>query len=152
MSLGYVDIQNGRGYIDVDRFILMGDDFCSDSESRRVHGYVAGVLRNHDDSNDPVRPMTAKINRIIVNGPCTIVFWDDNTKTMVRRSDDDKDSNRTAIIYAIAKKKFGNTSRIHRAVDRFAKTNAQRVAILNYIVANDGFDVDDILKKFCENF
>lgn len=152
MSLGYVDVQNGRGYIDIDCFILMGNDFCSDSESTRVYGYIAGVLRNHDDSNDHVRPMTAKIDRIIFNDPCTIVFWDDNTKTIVRRSDGDLDSIRTAIIYAIAKKKFGNTSRIHRAVDRFAKTNDQRVAILEYIVANDGFDIDDILKKFYENF
>lgn len=94
-----------------------------------------------------VPPFDQKITRIIYNGPCTIVFWNDDTKTVVKRSEDDKPDRKVALIYAIAKKKFGTMSQVHKAVDRFAKSNAQRIAILNYIVAQDGFDVDELLNS-----
>lgn len=94
-----------------------------------------------------VPPFDQKITRIIYNGPCTIVFWSDDTKTVVKRSEDDKPDRKVALIYAIAKKKFGTMSQVHKAVNRFAKSNAQRIAILNYIVAQDGFDVDELLNS-----
>lgn len=107
---------------------------------------IEGYIKAGNDK-DFVPPFDQKITRIIYNGPCTIVFWNDDAKTVVKRSEDDKPDRKVALIYAIAKKKFGTMSQVHKAVDRFAKSNAQRIAILNYIVAQDGFDVDELLNS-----
>lgn len=89
-----------------------------------------------------------KIEKIIVNGNATIVFWADKTKTVVKRAEGDKNDRKIALVYAIAKKKYGNISRVHKETDPFASTNAQRIAILRYIVAKDGFDIDKIMDDF----
>lgn len=89
-----------------------------------------------------------KIEKIITNGNATIVFWGDKTKTVVKRAEGDKNDRKIALIYAIAKKKYGNISRVHKEIDPFASTNAQRIAILKYIVAKDGFDIDKIMDDF----
>lgn len=89
---------------------------------------------------------TPRITKIIFSGPVTIVFWRDGSKTMVRRSDDDKYDREAAVTYAIAKRMFGNNTRIHKEIDKFAKSNAQRIAILKYIVSKSGYDVEKLLK------
>lgn len=47
------------------------------------------------------------IDRVIFNGDHTIVWFKDNTKTMVKRSPVDKDDRQTSIVYAIVKRMFG---------------------------------------------
>lgn len=86
--------------------------------------------------------------KVIFNGPATIVFWEDGTKTIVKCAEGDKNDPKVGLLYAIAKKKFGNNSRIHKEIDKFVSSNAQRVAILKYIVAKDGFDIDKIYEQF----
>lgn len=85
------------------------------------------------------------IKKVVFNGPATIVFWTDGTKTIVKCAEGDKYDRKVALLYAIAKKKFGNNSRVHKEIDPFASSNAQRVAILKYILAKDGFDIDKIM-------
>ena len=62
------------------------------------------------------------IDRIILNGPATIVFWNDGTKTVVKISEDDIKDNKfdvyTAVAYALAKKHFGTNSAFKRKVAR----------------------------------
>lgn len=88
-----------------------------------------------------------KIKKVIFSGPCTIVLWTNGDKTVVKRAEGDKNDREVAVLYAIAKKKFGNITRVHKKLDPFAKTNAQRIAILRYIVAEDGFDVEKLVKE-----
>lgn len=88
-----------------------------------------------------------KIKKVIFSGPCTIVLWANGDKTVVKRSEGDKNDREVAVLYAIAKKKFGNITRAHKKIDPCAKTNAQRIAILRYIVAEDGFDVEKLVKE-----
>ena len=85
------------------------------------------------------------IKRVSFNGPATIVFWEDGTKTVVKRAEGDKHDIKVALLYAFAKKKFGNNSRIHKEIDPFVNSNAQRIALLNYIIAKDGVDIDKIM-------
>lgn len=63
-----------------------------------------------------------QIKRIIFNGPATIVFWEDGTKTVVKISEDDIRDGKfdiyTGVSYAIAKKLFGTNSAFKREVDR----------------------------------
>lgn len=88
-----------------------------------------------------------EIKKVIFSGPCTIVLWANGDKTVVKRAEGDKNDREVAVLYAIAKKKFGNITRVHKKLDPFAKTNAQRIAILRYIVAEDGFDVEKLVKE-----
>lgn len=91
-----------------------------------------------------IRPM---IKKVIFSGMCTILLWANGDKTIVKRYPGDKNDREVAVLYAIAKHKFGNITRVHKKLDPFAKTNAQRVAILRYIVAQDGFDVEKLVKE-----
>lgn len=88
------------------------------------------------------------LTKVIFNGPATIVFWEDGTKTIVKCAEGDKNDPKVGLLYAIAKRKFGKKRRIYEEIDPFASSNAQRVAILKYIVAKDGFDIDKIYKQF----
>lgn len=55
--------------------------------------------------------------RILRSGPCTIVFWEDGTKTMVRRAmDEETDSPYEAFTAALAIKIFGSNSAVKRTV------------------------------------
>ena len=54
--------------------------------------------------------------RILKSGPCTIVFWQDGTKTMVRRAADEADDDYSAFTAALAIKIFGSNSAVKRTV------------------------------------
>lgn len=85
------------------------------------------------------------IKKVTFNGPATIVFWKDGTKTVVKLAEGDKHDAKIALLYAFAKKKFGNNSRIHKEIDPFVNSNAQRIALLSYIIAKDGVDLDKLM-------
>lgn len=55
-------------------------------------------------------------NKIMKSGPCTIVFWKDGTKTMVRRAADEVDDDYSAFTAALAIKIFGSNSAVKRTV------------------------------------
>lgn len=52
--------------------------------------------------------MTPTIKDVIFNPPATIVFWSDNTKTVVRAQDDDPYDPEKGLAMAISKKMLGN--------------------------------------------
>lgn len=100
--------------------------------------------------NDPTPLLLTpdySVKRVLCNGLATIVLWADGTKTVVKLAEGDKNDRRVALLYAFAKRKFGSNSRIHKEIDRFAKSNAQRIALLNYIVAKDGVDIDKVMEN-----
>jgi len=55
--------------------------------------------------------------KIIYNGPATIVFWNDGTKTVVKRSKKDKDNKYNAFCAALAIKTFGTNSQVMKLVN-----------------------------------
>ena len=63
---------------------------------------------------DVSKALTPK--KIIHNGPATIVFWKDGTKTIVRINDYDNDNPYYALVSALAKKVFGNNSKVNKIV------------------------------------
>lgn len=79
----------------------------------------------HQELRLPWDKSELQINRIIVNGPATIVFWEDGTKTVVKISDADMDGGKydiyAGVSYAIGKKLFGSNSAFKREVDRKTK-------------------------------
>lgn len=65
--------------------------------------------------------MGVKVNptptKIIRSGDCTIVFWDDDTKTIVRKSADvSDDSLYTAFTAAFAIKMYGSNSKLKKII------------------------------------
>ena len=52
--------------------------------------------------------------KIIKSGDRTIVFWNDNTKTIVKRSNDTEDDLYSAFCAALAKKVFGSNSQVKK--------------------------------------
>lgn len=56
--------------------------------------------------------------KIIKSGDVTIVFWSDNSKTIVRRDSEDADNLHTAFCAALAKKIFGSNSHIKKTIAR----------------------------------
>lgn len=56
--------------------------------------------------------------QILQNGPVTIVFWKDGTKTIVRKSENSADDPYSAFCAALAKKIYGNNSRVKKILDK----------------------------------
>ena len=63
---------------------------------------------------DPMR--SYRVKRIIYNNPATIVFWMDGTKTVVKKAKGEKFNKYTAFCAALAKKMYGNNSRVNAIV------------------------------------
>lgn len=64
-----------------------------------------------------VTPKPYEIDHIVKNGPAMVVFWMDGTKTIVKRKEGEKDDDYLAFCAALAKKIYGNNSRVKRIVD-----------------------------------
>lgn len=120
------------------------DFFQKETNKMKYHEIFNSLTTGFTLGNITIRPT---IKKVIFSGPCTIVLWANGDKTVVKRAEGDKNDREVAVLYAIAKKKFGNITRVHKKLDPFAKTNAQRIAILRYIVAEDGFDVEKLVKE-----
>lgn len=55
--------------------------------------------------------------RILKSGDRTIVFWQDGTKTIVKRADDEDDNDYIAFTAALAKRLFGSNSAVKKAIE-----------------------------------
>lgn len=82
-------------------------------------------------------PQKASIHKIVFNGPATVVFWTDGTKTIVRYNDDTEtiDDREKAVFAACAKKLLGTNAtgsnyldRIKPAFDEAQEEWAKRIA------------------------
>lgn len=61
-------------------------------------------------------PVMYAPKKIIYNGPATIVFWEDGTKTIVKKAKGEKNNRYNAFCAALAKKLYGNNSVVNRLV------------------------------------
>ena len=65
-----------------------------------------------------------KPKRILKSGLATIVFWEDGSKTVVRRAEDEPDNEYTAFTAALAKRVFGSNNAIKKIIK--TKTEVQK--------------------------
>lgn len=61
------------------------------------------------------------IDRVIFNGPATIVFWTDGTKTVVKCAEGETYDKKTSILWAYAKKICGTSSRMNKVLDKLVE-------------------------------
>lgn len=59
------------------------------------------------------------IERVIFNDPATIVFWSDDTKTVVKAQDDEEFDPEKGLAMAIAKKKLGNNGNYYNHIKKW---------------------------------
>lgn len=86
----------------------------------RVHGAVNPIVEAM--RRGMVRDMIAP-SRILKSGNRTIVFWADGTKTIVKRADDETESDYAAYTAALGIKLYGSNSALKRIV---AQTETQK--------------------------
>lgn len=85
------------------------------------HPIIPDEIKTIKNGDKTMKPTDLRVKNIIYNGPCTIVFWMDNTKTIVRLKEGDTYDPHAAFCIAVAKKVYGNNSKISRIVDHFSK-------------------------------
>lgn len=85
-----------------------------------AYGASAGLQPEY-----PARPMQEafilEVKKIIKNGPATVVFWADGSKTIVKLQDGDQDDIYAAFTAALAKKIFGSTSKVKKIMEKALK-------------------------------
>lgn len=69
--------------------------------------YVAASLASRHKAS-VATPTNLDIDRVIVNGPATVVFWNDGTKTVVKCAEDETWDDEKAIAMAVLKRLYGN--------------------------------------------
>lgn len=93
--------------------------------TRKGQKIIADLIRTcHNDFTDIEfsigrKNMNFTPKKIIFNKPATIVFWEDGTKTVVKCSEDDKYSEYFGFLAALAKKIYGNSSRVRKIVEKW---------------------------------
>ena len=70
------------------------------------------------------------VKKIIHSGRCTIVLWEDGTKTIVKQSENDDWDEYAAFCAAFCKKIFGSTSAVKKMIGKktvaYRPTNAEK--------------------------
>ena len=91
----------------------INDDFL---DSIRYY-YDLSMVENNSESIDLRVDIPGMIDRVIFNDPATIILWNDGSKTVVKRSDDDIWDSEKGFCMAVIKKLYGNTSFIKRFME-----------------------------------
>lgn len=84
------------------------------------------------------------IKKVIFNNPATIVFWDDDTKTVVKCGKRDTFDCEKGVAMAIAKKALGNTKDYYKEIKKFLPKEEERKKSL---VSDEGL-INLMLKVF----
>ena len=90
-----------------------------DSMAENCHVYLDDLLKRHRNINMP------GIDKVIFNPPATIVMWNDGTKTVVKASGESF-SEEVGLCEAIAKRYFGNRSKLKKAVKDAKRPEGRR--------------------------
>lgn len=90
---------------------------------QEVYNNIVEQFKKEDDkmtTNNIITNHFPVIEKVIINGPATIVYFDDKDRVIVKKMNVDKDDLFSAVAQAYCKKVFGSTSAFHREVlDKF---------------------------------
>lgn len=75
-----------------------------------------------------------KPKKIIQNGIATIVFWNDDTKTVVKLADGEENDIFTAFCVAFTKRLFGSTSAINRQIEKTFQPSKKEIEAYNEVL------------------
>lgn len=111
-----------------------------DEDIRRTQEMMDTVGKMIHEREERKIAMTPK--KIMRNGPATIVFWEDGTKTVVKKMPGDKDDIYAAFCAAFTKKYFGSNEKVKATVDSLCGPSEK---VINEIV-------DDFYTKHVDDF
>lgn len=126
---------NGKpvGYIeDIPQMEL--DGFTTDEEAKKVQQEFNESIRQLELLNAEMKGemkcvLQYQPKKILKSGNRTIVFWADNTKTIVKRAEDEPDNDYAAFTAALGIKLFKSNSALKKLIER--KTIYQKVSRRN---------------------
>lgn len=75
-----------------------------------------------DKEKKEMKEKKLEILRVVFNGPATIVFWSDKTKTVVKCGKRDKFDPEKGLAMAIVKKMFGNMGNYYNIIKKSLDT------------------------------
>lgn len=110
------DVNDALSMVGLRLFDVSEDIDMSGQEIPLTH--LICVKADRKESKSPYRPL-----RILKSGNRMIVFWTDGTKTIVKRADDEADSDYAAFTAALGIKVYGSNSALKRLV---ASTETQK--------------------------
>ena len=85
---------------------------------RRMSNFMYGSYSNHVNCNGFVIP---EIKNVIFNPPATIVFWNDDTKTVVKCQNDEAFDPEKGITMAFFKKMHGNKGHYFEEIKKWTE-------------------------------
>lgn len=91
-----------------------------------------------------------EIKNVKFNGPATIVFWADGTKTVVKCQDGDDYSEEVGLAMCIVKKVFGNTSKYNDIFKKWCNSYDTKTDDYDYFSEAYKQFRDHVLKTFNE--
>lgn len=108
-----------------------------DEDVRRTQEMLDAVGKMIHEKEERKMSMTPK--KIMRNGPATIIFWEDGTKTVVKKMPGDKDDIYAAFCAAFTKKHFGSNEKVKAVVDSLTEVSEKEIND-RVIKFNDKFD------------
>ena len=102
------------------------EDWNSDGTIDAIRQWADARKKNEEKEKEKEKPVKKGIiiKRVIFDGPATIVFWSDDTKTVVKCTEDDSYSYEVGIAMCTLKKIFGETYGMYRHDVRHAIDDA----------------------------
>ena len=107
---------NDEGLKELEKYFYLGVKSPSRSMYDQLKEYTRPIVKGLINGLYGVQIPIVK--RILVSGPCTIVFWLDGSKTIVRCKAGTKHSVYQAFTAALAKKIYGSNSQVNKIVKR----------------------------------
>ena len=90
---------------------------CPEDELMILSNPPEDVNNPYKFSYNHLTPTPLRPKKVIFSGPKTVVIWNDDTKTIVSRSDDDIYDEYGAFCAAVTKKIFGSTRQAKKVLD-----------------------------------
>lgn len=119
MFVNYKDLDNIKvcynGRLYAPSSVEVTEEYNKLSPRFRLEFYPDEMSRTGMRPKGTVAPHQPKIEKVIFNGPATIVFWDDKTKTIVKSNVDTYDPEK-GLVMAIAKKFLGNKGNYYNTI------------------------------------
>lgn len=116
LNCSFEDLKNCKHDADSDVYIAPDAHAVLKSWLSDCAGFSAVGVRSNQATAKYKMISIPIPTKIIYNGPATIVFWVDGTKTIVKKSKKEKDNKYNAFCAALAKKIYGTNSNVNRIV------------------------------------
>lgn len=89
---------------------------------KELSTWFADLKFELDKEKKEMKEKKLEILRVVFNGPATIVFWSDKTKTVVKCGKRDKFDPEKGLAMAIVKKMFGNKGNYYNIIKKSLDT------------------------------